>query len=187
MKNFLKFIIFLTYVTLIFFVKNKLTILIFIAINITLMIAIQIDIKKLINKIKAFMLIVILTTIVNMLIIDVQFGINIGIKLLLVCHVTCIFSQKITYMELAENIEKLFYPIKWIGLNPKDVSLLVCIALSFIPILKDEIYQIKNSLQSKGFELHLKNIQLIFKPFFISIINRVNDIENALKSKSYQE
>jgi len=185
-KNFLKFIIFIIYVTSIFLVQSKLAILIFAFSNLLLMLILKIDIRKLINSMNGFMFIVLFTSIINSLIINFEFGLNIGIKLLLVCHATCIFSQKITYMGLAESIEKLFYPIKWIELNPKDISLMVCISLSFIPILKDEIYQIKNSLKSKGFKLNIRNSKLIFKPFFISLLKRVNDIENSLKSKAYQ-
>lgn len=187
MKNLIQFIIFLIYVTTIFLVHNKLMILAFTIINLILMLVFKIDIRKLIKSIKSFFIVVLFTAFINMLMINFGYGLNIGIKLLLVCHVTCIFSQKVTYMSLAEAIEKLFTPIKVIGVNPKDVSLLVCIALSFIPILKDEIFQIKNSLKSKGFKLNLINIKLIFKPFFISLLKRVNDIELSLKSKAYQE
>jgi len=186
-KNFLKFIMFLIYVTSIFLVQSKLAILTLAFINLILMLILKVDIRKLINSMKGFMFIVFVTSIVNMIMIDFSFGLSIGIKLLLVCHATCIFSQRVTYMGLAQAIEKLFYPIKWIGIKPKDVSLLLCIALSFIPILKDEIYQIKNSLKSKGYKFTLKNSKLLFKPFFISLLKRVNDIENSLKSKAYQE
>ena len=187
MKNLIQFIIFLVYVTAIFLVKSNLAILILAIINLILMLILKIDIKKLMARMTGFLAIVVFTSIVNIFMINLNFGLIIGIKLLLVCHVTCMFSQKITYMGLAQAIEKLFYPIKWIGLNPKDVSLLVCIALSFIPILKDEIYQIKNSLKSKGYKLSLKNSKLVFKPFFISLLKRVNEIEYSLKSKAYQE
>lgn len=186
MKNCLKLIIFLIYATLIFLLESKLAILIFAFTNLSLMLLFNVDIKKVANSMKGFILVVLITAIINMAMINFGFGLNIGIKLLLVYHATCIFSQKITYMGLADGIEKLFYPIKWIGINPKDISLLVCIALSFIPILKDEIYQIRNSLKSKGFKLNLRNSKLIFKPFFISLLKRVNDIENSLKSKAYQ-
>lgn len=187
MKNLIQFIIFLIYITTIFLVHSKLIILVFAIINLILMLLFKIDVLKLIKSIKSFLVVVLVTSVVNMLMINFGYGLNIGIKLLLVCHVTCMFSQKVTYMGLAEAIEKLCTPIKLVGLNPKDVSLLVCIALSFIPILKDEIYQIKNSLKSKGFKLNLINIKLIFKPFFISLLKRVNDIELSLKSKAYQE
>ena len=186
MKNFLKFIIFLIYVTSIFLVQSKLVTFVFIIINLSFMLFLNVNIKKIEKSMKRFILVILITAIINMVMINFGFGLNIGIKLLLVYHATCVFSQKITYMGLAESIEKLFYPIRWIGLNPKDISLLVCIALSFIPILKDQIYQIRDSLKSKGYKFSLKNSKLLFRPFFISLLKRVNDIEDSLKSKAYQ-
>lgn len=186
MKNFLKFIIFLIYVTSIFLIQNKLSALIFLIINLSLMLFLNVNIKKILSGMKGFIIVILITAIINMIMINFEFGLHIGIKLLLVYHATCIFSQKITYMELSEAIEKLFYPIKWIGSKPKDISLIVCIALSFIPILKDEIYQIRDALKCKGYKFNIKNIKLLFKPFFISLLKRVNDIEDSLKSKAYQ-
>ena len=94
-------------------------------------------------------------------------------------------------MEFAELIEKIVYPHKIFKINPKDVSLMVTIALSFIPIMKDEIRQIKNVLNAKGIYPSntnlIKNASLIFKPFFISILQRTNEIEMSLKAKGYQE
>ena len=94
-------------------------------------------------------------------------------------------------MEFAEVIEKMIYPLKIFGINPKDIGLIITIALSFIPIMKDEIKEIKNILKVKGimptnFNL-IKNSSLIFKPFFVSILQRINDVEMSLKAKGYQE
>ena len=101
-----------------------------------------------------------------------------------------IFSKITTYIEFAEIIEKIFYPLKIFKINPKDISLIVTIALSFLPIMKDELFQMKNILKVKGInntKINLvKNMNLIFKPFFVSVLQRVNEIEYSLKSKGYQ-
>ena len=57
--------------------------------------------------------------------------------------------------------------------------------------MKDELLQIKNVLKVKGikptnFNL-LKNLSLIFKPFFISVLQRLNEVEMSLKVKGWQE
>ena len=68
---------------------------------------------------------------------------------------------------------------------------MVTIALSFIPIMKAEFSQIKNVLKVKGIKPTklnlLKNLNLIFRPFFVSVLQRLNEIEMSLKAKGYQE
>lgn len=187
MKNLLKLSLFLVYVSLIFFIESKFWLILVTAVNILIAVFSNTSAKTIMKSISSFLPVIVFTFFINSIVVNVNSGIKIGVKLLLVCSITCIFSKNMRYMELANAIEKLFYSIKFIGIKPKDVSLLVCIALSFIPILKDEIYQIKNALKAKGFKINLKNSKLIYKPFFISLIKRISDIENALKSKAYQE
>jgi len=94
-------------------------------------------------------------------------------------------------MEFAEVTKKIVYPLKIFGINPEEIGLIVIIALSFIPIIKNEFDQIRNVLKVKGikpttFNL-LKNLGLVFKPFLILVMQRLNEIEISLKAKGYQE
>ena len=118
-----------------------------------------------------------------------QEAILITIRLILVCNISYIFSQTISYLEFAQIIEKIFSPLRIFKINPKDISLMITIALSFMPIIKDELFQTKNILKTKGInptKINLiKNMNLVFKPFFISILQRVNEIELTLKEKAY--
>lgn len=187
MKNLVKLLSFILYVSIIFFVENNILLLLIVLINVVITINSAIKIKVINKDMKTFLPIVLFTFVINSLTINIKLGIKISLKLLLICNTTCIFSKNMRYIELADAIEKLFYPIKLINMNPKDVSLVVCIALNFIPILKDEIYQMKNALKSKGYKINLKNSRLLYKMFFNALIRRINDIENALKAKAYQE
>lgn len=69
--------------------------------------------------------------------------------------------------------------------------MIACIAIAFIPILRNELNQIRYSLKSKGINSNffyiLKNLNLIFKPFFISLLRRTSQIESSLKAKAYVE
>ena len=132
-------------------------------------------------------IIVLLTAGINAIVVDVRTGIRIGIKLILVCNITYIFSKVTSYTELAEALEKIFSIFKFIKINPKSVSLMICIAIAFIPTISKQIKQMKDTLKSKGVKLRIKNCGLIFEPVIISLLKRVDEIESALKSKGYAE
>lgn len=191
MKNLIKFTLFLVYTIGIFFVKNYIELGIIAIFNIILMIISKINLKNAINNLIKLLPFVLLTVVINMLFADLENSVLIGIRLIMVCNLSYIFSKTISYMEFAEVIEKIAYLLKIFSINPKEIGLVVSIALSFVPIMKNEISQIKNVLKVKGikptnFNL-LKNSKLIFKPFFISIMQRLNEIEMSLKAKGYQE
>lgn len=90
-------------------------------------------------------------------------------------------------MELAEALEKIFSVFKFIKIDPKSISLMICIAISFIPTIKKQIKQVKDSLKAKGVKMNIKNWGLMFQPVTISLLKRVDEIESSLKSKAYQE
>ena len=191
MKNLIKFILFLIYTIGIFFIESYITLGIILGINIFITIIYKINILSTIKNILKLLPFIIFTVIINILFADINFASLIGVRLILVCNISYVFSKIISYTEFGEIIEKTVYPFKIFGINPKDIGLMITISLSFIPIMREEINEIKNVLKIKGirptsFNL-IKNSNLIFKPFFVSILQRINDVEMALKAKGYQE
>lgn len=191
MKNLIKFILFLIYTVGIFFINNYIVLGLITIFNIIFMLALKINLKNAINNIIKLLPFILFTVAINMIFANLEFSILIGVRLILVCNLSYVFSRTISYIEFAEVIEKIVYPLKIFSINPKEIGLVVTIALSFVPIMKNEFAQIRNVLKVKGikptnFNL-LKNSGLIFKPFFISVLQRLNEIEMSLKAKGYQE
>jgi len=191
MKNLIKFILFLIYTVGIFFVSNYIVLGCVMVFNILLMILLRINVISTIKNILKLLPFILFTAIINVIFSDLKFALLIGVRLILVCNISYIYSRTISYMEFSEVIEKVVSPLKIFGINPKDVGLVISIALSFMPIMKDEINEMRNVLKVKGikptkFNL-IKNLSLIFKPFFVSVLQRLNDVEMALKAKGYQE
>lgn len=186
MKDVIKIILFLAYTISIFLVKHDIFTIIVLGTNLLLTLALKISIKEQIGNILGIMLLAILTAVINAIVVDVRTGVRIGIKLILVCNITYIFSKKINYTELAEALEKAFFVFKIFKVNPKNISIMICICISFIPTIKKQTKQIIDSLKAKGIRLNLKNSRLIFEPLIISVLKRVDEIEDSLKAKAYE-
>ena len=188
--NIIRFIFFLVYVILIFFVKSNIALIAALAIDVTLIIAYKINLKSLIDNLIKISIFVLITAIINAFVVNINYAITIGIKLILVCVMTHIFSKMLSYMEFATVIEDLAYPLKLLGVNPKDLGVLITIAISFIPISREELERIKYVLLVKGFRVNtiniVRNMNIVFKPLFVSIMERINEIEYSLKAKGYQ-
>lgn len=187
MKNVIKVLLFLAYTISIFLVKHDAFTAVVVGINILLTLALKISIKEEIGNILSIIVFILITAIINIFAVNLGTGIRIGIKLILVCNITYIFSKVTSYTELAEALEKIFSVCKFIKINPQNVSLMVCIAISFIPTIKKQIKQVSESLRAKGVKMNIKNWSLIFEPVTISLIKRVDEIESALKAKAYIE
>jgi energy-coupling factor transporter transmembrane protein EcfT len=191
MRNLIKFILFLIYSVGIFFIEDYIILALILIFNISLMIIAKISLKNALNNTIKLLPFILFTIVINIIFMDLKSSILIGIRLILIRNLTYIFSKNISYMEFAGVIEKMVYPLKIFGINPEEIGLIVIIALSFIPIIKNEFEQIRNVLKVKGIKPTtfnmLKNLGLIFKPFLISVMQRINEIEMSLKAKGYQE
>ncbi len=183
------FIVFLIYASLIFFIKAKELLLLSLFINIILMLIFKINLKKAAIFILKLLPFILFTVILNVLFGSLWVGVLIGIRLILVCNVTYIFSQKMTPKKIQFSIEKILTPLKIIKVNPKEIGIIVSIALSFIPILQKEIENLKYSLISKGYNLSLKNLikkpNYILIPLITSVIKKTSEIEQSMVSKGY--
>ena len=184
-----EFLIFLTYTILIFFVKNYFLLSIILLVNIFLMIILKINLKRALIAILKIMPFILFTAIINILISGIEFGMLIGIRLILVCNITYIFSKKFTIQKLQYTIQTLLKPLKIINIDSKEIGIIVSIGVSFVPILQKEIQELKYSLISKGFKTNLKNMlskpNYVLLPLITSVIKRIGEIENSLFSKGY--
>ena len=62
---------------------------------------------------------------------------------------------------------------------------MVCIAISTIPILKKDLLEVKEACRCRNIDFNIKNSKVIFTKFFLSLIKKVNQMEEALIAKGY--
>ncbi len=70
-------------------------------------------------------------------------------------------------------------------IQPEEIKVMVCIALSAIPILKKDLTEVKEACKAKKIEWCVKNMPVIFGKFFLSLLQKVNQLEEALTAKGY--
>ena len=186
MKNLIKFLAFIIYSTCIFFLPNNKTILIFIIIDLLIILLFRKNIKSIIRKTINIIPFILFTFAINCIIGNFINAFWVGIKLTIVCVVTITYSTTISITEVAETIQMLCKPLKVFGINIEEIKIVVCISLSMIQILKKELIEVKDACKAKNVYFNMKNIKYILSKLFISVIKRVNQIEEALVAKGYE-
>ena len=86
---------------------------------------------------------------------------------------------------IADTIKAICSPLKILKVNTDDIKVMVCISLSVIPILKKDLYELKEACKSKNITYNVKNMKIVLAKFFLSLISRVNEIEESLIAKGY--
>lgn len=180
-------IVFLIYTSGIFFINNIYILLGILAFNILLMLIFKTPIKKAFYNLYKYSFIVFLTFIFNILFGYFKEAFMISFKLILVCNICFIFSYKMGFSNIILALEKLFTPLKIFKINPKDITLMINLALTSIPIFIRNISQTLTSMEAKGLKRYsLKSLKYTCKLLMFSVFKKTNDIELTLKVKNYE-
>lgn len=115
------------------------------------------------------------------------------VRLILIIIFTTILTSTTKPLDMTLGLERLLSPLKKIGFPVYEVSMMISVALRFIPTLIEETQRIMKAQASRGADFNegtLKEkitaiISLII-PLFISAFQRADDLANAMESRNYQ-
>jgi len=95
-------------------------------------------------------------------------------------------------VELADGIESLLTPLKWIKFPVHEFALIMSIALRFIPTLLDETDRIIKAQKARGANFDTGNVFKRAKalipvliPLLISSFKRANELADAMDARCY--
>lgn len=185
MKNVITFLGFVIYASLIFFINSSVLLGIILLINILTMVICKIKPSTAIGNIVRFLPFILLTVVINCVLANYQYAILVAIKLILVCNITFVYAKTTTVRNIASTIKNLCMPLKLFKVNLEDIELLVCISLSMIPILKTEYSELKEACLAKGIAIKVSNMKPILTKLMVSVMKRVNYIEESMIEKGY--
>lgn len=186
MKNLILLLLFIAYTTSIFFISNWIAFLGFICINLMLILAFKLSFRRVFVNLYKVTPIILITFIFNLLFGYLEEAILISIRLYIVCNMTFIFTYKMGTTNILIALENLFLPLKILGISPTDLSLMINIAITFIPVIFRELEQTSLALKNKGLKSYsISSMKYTFKLLIISIFKKTNEIEFTLKSKNY--
>jgi energy-coupling factor transport system permease protein len=181
-----KFLSIFAYTIVIFFFEGY-WLLGFFAINIAGMIVTRIRPLQALKCLLVFLPFVLLVAGFNFVLGYVKDALYSSSRLLLICNITQCYRKAVSMEDLSSAIEILFSPLQIFQIAGKDIGLMVCIALAFIPVLRRDFNQIRLALRAKGMKMQVKNIAYLLTPFFVGILQRTDEISKAIRTKGYND
>ncbi|WP_057829656.1 energy-coupling factor transporter transmembrane component T family protein [Liquorilactobacillus cacaonum] len=119
-------------------------------------------------------------------------GIYVFCRFVLIIFMSTLLTLTTAPLEIADALEKLMMPLKRIKVPVYEISLMLSIALRFVPTLMDETTKIMNAQRSRGVNFGEGNIMQQIKavvpllvPLFVSSFNRAEDLATAMEARGY--
>lgn len=122
----------------------------------------------------------------------VKRGIFLAIRLILLMLGTSMMTFTTTPTKLTDALESILKPLNIIKIPVHEISMMMSIALRFIPILIEETDKIMKAQQARGADFESGNIFKrakamipIFIPLIISAFRRAFDLAMAMEARCY--
>ncbi|MDE6894990.1 MAG: energy-coupling factor transporter transmembrane protein EcfT [Lachnospiraceae bacterium] len=158
---------------------------------------------------KAIIMILMLTVLFNLFLIDGDFvlwrfgflritdkglktAVFMAVRLIYLILGSSIMTLTTTPNDLTDGLEKLLGPLKKLHVPVHEISMMMSIALRFIPILLEETDKIMKAQIARGADFETGNLLQKAKamvpllvPLFISAFRRANDLAMAMEARCY--
>ncbi len=206
-----KSIVLLLLIVLLFVCKGFLSLGILTLFVFSILLLSKVPLKLYFKNIKAILPVIILTSILNLFYtkggyeISLFWGISIwsqgitrAIFMALRIFTLIILSSVLTYTttpnDITDAIERLLSPLRYVGLDTAvhTLSMMMTIALRFVPTLIDETDKIMNAQKARGADLEsgsivkrIKALLPILIPLLISSVRRAYELAEAMECRCY--
>ncbi len=116
-----------------------------------------------------------------------------GIRLVFLITGSSLMTLTTTPNNLTDGLENLLNPLKKIRVPVHEISMMMSIALRFIPILMEETDKIMKAQMARGADFEsgsliqrAKSLIPLLVPLFISAFRRANDLAMAMEARCYR-
>ncbi len=116
-----------------------------------------------------------------------------AIRLIYLILGSSVMTLTTTPNDLTDGMERLLGPLKKLHVPVHEVSMMMSIALRFIPILMEETDKIMKAQIARGADFEngnivqrAKNLVPLLVPLFISAFRRANDLAMAMEARCYR-
>jgi len=199
----------LLYIIMLFVANNIFSMVIGIALLVLLYNVAGIPIKMITKSLKPVVPIILFTSVLNIFFVTGEVLVKIGfisitkegisLAVLMSLRILCLIagSSLLTYttspIELTDAIERLLNPLNKLKVPVHELSMMMTIALRFIPTLIEETDKIMNAQKARGADMEsgglmqrAKALIPILVPLFVSSFRRADELAMAMECRCYR-
>ena len=123
----------------------------------------------------------------------IKMAVMMAIRLIFLITGSSLMTLTTTPNNLTDGLESLLRPLKVIKVPVHEISMMMSIALRFIPILMEETDKIMKAQMARGADFEsgslinrAKSLVPLLVPLFISAFRRANDLAMAMEARCYR-
>lgn len=120
-------------------------------------------------------------------------GFFIFCRFVMIIFISTVITLTTKPIDLTDGINTLLNPLAFFKVPVNEISIMLSIALRFIPNLLDETQKVMDAQRARGTEFgegslfqQMKVLVPIFLPLFVSSLNRAEELANVMEVRGFQ-
>lgn len=120
-------------------------------------------------------------------------SVKMAVRLIMLIIASSVMTLTTSPIELTVGMEYLLSPFKKIGVPAHEISMMMSIALRFIPTLIEELDKIKKAQMARGARFdtgklteRAKSLLPLLVPLFVSAFRRADELAMAMEARCYR-
>lgn len=109
-------------------------------------------------------------------------GVEVVLRLVVLFSLSSLISFTTKVSDMVDAIEAGLQPFRCCGINPSKVSMVISMAIRFIPLLGEKFHEVHEAQQARGLNT---NIVALAIPLIIRTIRMASEVSEALEARSY--
>ncbi|WP_273760465.1 energy-coupling factor transporter transmembrane protein EcfT [Bartonella sp. ML70XJBT.G] len=109
-------------------------------------------------------------------------GVEVVLRLVILFSLSSLISFTTKVSDMVASIEAGLQPFRCFGINPSKVSMIISMAIRFIPLLREKFNEVREAQQARGLNT---NIVALAIPLIIRTIRMASEVAEALEARSY--
>ena len=153
----------------------------------------KVPFRYMIKGMKTIIFLLMITVIFNLFMTPGDIIIYMALRLCFLIIGSSVMTLTTTPNQLTDGMEKLMKPLKRFKIPIHEISMMMSIALRFIPILMEETDKIMKAQLARGADFEsgniikkAKSLVPLLVPLFISSFRRANDLAMAMEARCYR-
>lgn len=109
-------------------------------------------------------------------------GVEVVLRLIILLYLSSLVSFTTKVSDMVASIEVGLQPFRYFGVNPSKVSMVISMAIRFIPLLSEKFNEVREAQQARGLNT---NIVALAIPLIIRTIRMASEVAEALEARCY--
>ncbi|WP_455482152.1 energy-coupling factor transporter transmembrane component T family protein [Bartonella sp. B35(2025)] len=109
-------------------------------------------------------------------------GFEVVLRLVIFIFLSSLISLTTKVSDIVNLIEKGLRPLQYFGVNSSKFSMVLSMAIRFIPVISEKFHEVREAQQARGFDTNMFSLAI---PLIIRTIKIASEVAEALDARSY--